>query len=257
VFTLPVGGIRIAVTNPTTSPGHAVDRLTQHIAEAQQRGWDYARWAAATGTDHWIDGDYTDPVLQDRRHLVHAREHVRRARLAVANDAAAAAREAIASRRFQHRDNPEGRLQLGLSLAASEDFSEALAALRTARNLYEDPSVFEAESGEIPMTPELRRQSRYHYGLRQYLSGEDLPAAVGALRSALVDQTDDARVVLHLARAITDLVNGELLVEASNLYDKYFRLGAPFGITTDDRAFMTPHRASGEADWTTIPASRH
>ena len=105
-------------------------------------------------------------------------------------------------------------------------------------------SIYDLELAENPLTPELRRLARYHYGVQQHASGQDLPSAVGALRAAVHDRPDDPGPVLQLARAVSDLVKSELMVEARTLYDRYVTLGATLGLNESDRDFVATELAS-------------
>jgi hypothetical protein len=108
-----------------------------------------------------------------------------------------------------------------------------LAALRTARNLYEDEAVWRSELHRDPAAEEWRRQARYHFGRLQFAYGDDLNEAVAALRAALRQDPSDPRVLRTLAQAIRALVEQNILVEATDYLVRYLNVGAPLGAEPD------------------------
>ena len=118
--------------------------------------------------------------------------------------------------------------------------ADALASLRTARNLYEDESVWQAEQRRDPAASEWLRQAHYHYGRLQLEYGGDLNEAVAALRAALQQDGDDPRVLRTLAQAIRALVERETLMEAAGLLHplRQCTRGAPLGMTQEMAGFL-------------------
>jgi tetratricopeptide (TPR) repeat protein len=239
-----LGAISIYLEDPGLT-GNPILQLAAHIREAADRGLSYREWL-----DRWakgrpsrlISGDVTyrhARVLEDRSRLVAARHHLAAAGMASAADAAVRARAAIAAARVQQRDQPEGFLQLGLALQACRRWGEAIDALRTARNLYDDQAILQQELRRDPATGEWHRQARYHCGRLQYLHGSNLNEAVASLRAALEQDRGDPRVLLHLAQAVRTLIERENLVEAKQLFRHYMALGAPLGGEAQALDFLT------------------
>lgn len=237
---LPLGGVSLVFAHAEGVADRAVNELAEALPRALREGWTYEQWTAAVSVPGRLAGHGGGRVLEDRVAVLAALDRVQCALLVDAEEAATAARNAIEGRRLQGQDHPEGYLQLGLALAAQRRWREAIDVLRTARNLYEDVAVFEAERAHDPLAPEWRRQARYHYGRLQYAHGDNLDDAVGAMNAALRDDPDDPRVLLHLARAIREQVERETLVVARTHYLRYLELGAPLGREPRDAELAGP-----------------
>jgi uncharacterized caspase-like protein/tetratricopeptide (TPR) repeat protein len=217
---------------------------TLHTAIGADRT--YREWAESTRlpglarveVQGWVD----ERVMQDRSSMIAARRHLAAARTADAAETARCAEAEIARRDAKHEPHPEGYLQRGLALEVCQRHADALASLRTARNLYEDESVWQAEQRRDPAASEWLRQAHYHYGRLQLEYGGDLNEAVAALRAALQQDGDDPRVLRTLAQAIRALVERETLMEAAGLLTRYVNSGAPLGMTQEMAGFLNRRR---------------
>ncbi|MFN2506771.1 MAG: caspase family protein, partial [Acidimicrobiales bacterium] len=225
--------------------GEALSKLLDDLPAATAEEWTFARWIARSSPDRCrVAGPWAEASVQDRSRLSAAKRHLVAASLVEATDAVRLAEAAIAQRRAQHEEHPEGYLQLGVALDACGRWAAAISAMRTARDLYEDESVAEAERRRDSAMPEWRRQARYHYGRLEYLRGDNLNAAVGSLHAALADDPDDARVLFHLGQAIRTLVERETLVDSRRYLRRYLDLGAPLGGTQEILRFLSPTPAT-------------
>jgi len=237
---------------PVLAPGELTARpllaLLKTLPAAIQFGRTYREWVDSTQLS-WpatarVEGQAEDRVMVDRSPMIIARRHLAVGRTADAAETAQRVEAEISRREAKHEPHPEGFLQLGLALEACQRPADALTALRTARNLYEDKSLWRADQHRDPAAREWLRQARYHYGRLQLETGEDLNEAVAALRAALHQDPDDPRVLRTLAQAIRILVERESLVEAAGLLARYANGGAPLGMTEEITQFLNQRRPS-------------
>jgi tetratricopeptide (TPR) repeat protein len=141
---------------------------------------------------------------------------------------------------------PHLYVDLGLALAAIDEPEKALARLRTAVNLYDDPTIFEQESQLDPMAWEVQRQARYHLGRLLYEQKTELGKAVEELRKARDQDPTDARVQYYLGQSIRSLVERENLREAQLALQAYLDKGAPLGHKEEVQQFVV--RSSKSTD---------
>jgi tetratricopeptide (TPR) repeat protein len=220
--------------------------LLKTLSSAMEIGCTYVEWAESTKflpPAAWsVRGHAHERVMQDRSSMIAALRHLAATRTADAAETARCAEAEISRREAVHEPHPEGHLQRGLALEACQRYLDALAALRTARSLYQDESVWQAELRRDPAVSEWLRQAHYHYGRLQLEHGDDLNEAVAALRAAMRQDSDDPRVLRTLAQAIRALVERETLMEAAQLLIRYVNSGSPLGITQEMAEFLNQRR---------------
>ena len=225
-------GVPIVVT---TARATSTVALLEGLPEVWTRGATFDEWVALAGEP----GEYESPGLvpahvgsapvAGHAGWMLASASLVRARRAAADEAARLARGAILARDDQRDPHPQGHLQLGLALAAEGHPDEALDVLRTARNLYDDPSVSSTERLRDSSFERWRCEARYHYGRLLAEHGDDVFEAVASLRAAAHEAGDDPRIQLHLTLALRALIERETLVEARAHARRYLELGAPLG----------------------------
>ncbi|RPI25577.1 MAG: hypothetical protein EHM61_14020 [Acidobacteria bacterium] len=140
---------------------------------------------------------------------------------------------------------PEPYLDLGLAFYALGEWNKALQRLRTAVNLYDDPSVFEQESKIDSAVSEHQRQARYHFARVLYEQKKELGKAVEELRKARDQEPEDARVHYYLGQAMRALIERESLAEARKALQTYLDKGAPLGHRDEVRRFVVASKTPG------------
>lgn len=229
--------------------GEATRALLRTLPRAMRDALSYEQWISTTALPApaaaVVRGECAgDPAWQDRSVAIAACRALCDFRAAAAAETVRCAQALIARREAQHEPYPEGHLQQGLAMQAQQRPRAALAALRAARNLYDDVGVYQKEQRRDPATPEWQRQTRYHFGRLQLLHGEDLNEAVAALRAAQRQDGADPRVLRTLSQAIRALVERESLVEAARHLMHYVNLGAPLGMDPGMVDFLNRRRPS-------------
>jgi uncharacterized caspase-like protein len=234
---------------------HTVGALTDALIDATvgiEPAWlTYESWASAASGRAGVPvaalGEaVAEPLLRHRtRHRAALRE--------LAAVAAAPAGTAIeltkrqAARSEERKEQaPVTYLELGLAFAVAGNAAEAVRFLRTARNLYDDPSIREEQARRDPQVDLWHRESRYHLGrlLHEHgQSADELNEAVASLRQAHDQAPEDLRITLHLGLAIQALVERQSIVEAAELLQTYLAAGAPLGRESEVRAFLDQRAA--------------
>ena len=224
--------------------------LTQSLLEAGtgagRTGPTYASWAEdASAKTHqivWALGPgAAEPLFQHRTR----RDSMLRELVAVETTPAAATADLAAQQaaRFQERNeqSPVTHVERGLGLAATGRVPDALRALRVARNLLDDPSIYEDQRRRDPQVDVWHREARFHLGRLLYEHGDgadELNEAVASLRQAREQAPNDLRITLHLGLAIRALVERQSLVEAADLLRTYLAAGAPLGRAEEVRTLL-------------------
>ena len=226
-------GVPVALV---TSRGRSTFALLEALPGVWTQGSTFGDWVALAGDSDQYDPTElvpspvgSAPVAAHAAWMLSGRA-LERTRRAAASEAAQLARIAIAARDDERDPYPQGYLQLGLALAAEGRPDEALDVLRTARNLYDDPTVTSVERVRDSGFKGWRREANYHFGRLLAEYGDDLFEAVASLRTAERGAQDDARIQLHLALGLKALIERETLVEARAHARRYLELGAPFGL---------------------------
>jgi uncharacterized caspase-like protein len=238
------------VREQSAEPGTVRGILTQGLVDAaggvKAGTLNYANWAekvrAKTHQVVWAVGPAAGEALLQHR----TRRDAMLSELAAVETAPAAAAASLAMQqavRFQERNeqSPVTHLERGLALAVTGRTDEAIRALKLARNLFDDASVYEEQRRRDPWVDRWHREARLHLGRLLYEHGEgadELNEAVASLRQAHDQAPDDLRITLHLGLAIRALVERQSLVEAAELLRAYLAAGAPLGREGEVRTFL-------------------
>ena len=258
----PIGGVTVLYEVPQTGElqdgvvreqalegGPVRGVLTQSLfgpAAVDAASATYAGWARAAGERAgqavWALGPGSGEPLLAHRSL---REDMLRELATVSSAPAAAAADLALQQeaRFQERNeqSPVTQVERGLALAASGKVPEATRALRVARNMLDDPTIYDEQRRRDPQVDVWHREARFHLGRLLYEHGagaDELNEAVASLRQARDQAPDDLRITLHLGLAIRALVERQSLVEATELLRRYLAAGAPLGRVDDVRTFL-------------------
>ena len=243
---MPMSGSRERPVNGGVVRGILTQSLVD-LPAVDRPGLAYASWARAAGdtTDQvvWALGPAAaEPVLKHRTLL----DALLRELAAIGNAPAAAAADlalqqtARSEERNEHA--PVTHLERGLALAATDRLPESARALRVARNLLDDPTIYEEQRRRDPHVDVWHREARFHLGRLLYehheAGADELNEAVASLRQARDQAPDDLRITLHLGLAIRALIERQSLVEATELLRAYLAAGAPFGRADEVRTFL-------------------
>lgn len=264
---LVIGGATIAANIPgpvgtggSTTREHRIDGEVKGLLTSalvmHHTGATYDQWVAAVDKDLPALGvTVAGPAAAELvfRH---------RTRWAALADALGALQAAPAARavelvqrqaaRLEDRNeqSPPVYLELGLSYAALGKPREATRFFRTARNLYEDPTIRAQEEARDPYVKVWDREASYHLGRLLYQDTEaagELTEAVASLRRAHEQAADDPRIWLHLALAIRALVERQSLIEVADLLHAYLAAGAPLGRVEDVQSALAAPPTAGAA----------
>jgi uncharacterized caspase-like protein/tetratricopeptide (TPR) repeat protein len=206
----------------------------------------YTSWAnqvsAAIHHVTWELGPgVADPVLQHRTRVQTMMRELEALETAAAAAAADLATQQAARFEERNEQSPVTHLERGLALAVTGRNEHAIRALRLARNLFDDTTIYEEQLRRDPHVDLWHREARFHLGRLLHEHGEgadELNEAVASLRQAHDQAPDDLRITLHLGLAIWALVQRQSLVEAADLLSTYIAAGAPHGRADEVRAVL-------------------
>ncbi|GGK63314.1 caspase family protein [Ornithinimicrobium pekingense] len=229
--------------------GDLTHGLVQALVVADTAGMTYRSWrdrAREAGAPVQVIADeqrLEEPIFSNHRLRMSVKAVLQQVYLEPITEAVNTLKRLIAQRHDQGDPDPADRLDLGVALAETADFTAAIEALDSATSRYHDPSVMTRERERDPRADDRLKEAHYQFGRVLYQSGTDYSRAVSELDRAAQLDPENGRIRYYLGQSIREMVERETLAKATDALHAYLTLGAPLGDEDRIREFLAVRRA--------------